>query len=198
VRLKRRLAYTPTHPSLLPGTFHCSPALCPVTPETTKCPEPLRALKGLPLTPWLLAPRQRALPRRHRSYRLMRQSYPLPPPMVTALVSGSSPVAVSLGWESGPSQRYLHESFPRCLDPYPGGPHGARTRFFPQGIGLPHFLTGSALHMIPDNDFGPRFNFGAAAILSCSSLRVCSPPWSFPPQRRLWVQLGIAALGFGG
>ena len=31
----------------------------------------------------------------------------------------------------GPSQRYLHESFPRCLDPYPGGPHGARTRFFP-------------------------------------------------------------------
>jgi len=41
----------------------------------------------------------------------------------------------------GPSQRYLHESFPRCLDPYPGGPHGARTRFFPQGIGLPHLLS---------------------------------------------------------
>ena len=80
MKLKRRLASTPTHPSLLPGAFRCSPALsvtCPVTPGPTKCPEPLRALKGLPLTPWLLAPRQRALPRRHRYYELMRQSYAL-------------------------------------------------------------------------------------------------------------------------
>ena len=83
----------------------------------------------------------------------------------------------------GPSQRFFHESFPRCLDPYPGGPHGAHTRFFPQGIGLPHFLTGSALHKIPDNDFSPGIDFGAAAILSCSGLWVCSPPRSFPPQR---------------
>ena len=94
----------------------------------------------------------------------MRQSYPLPPPTVTALVSGSSPVAVSPGWNIGPSQRYLHESFPRCLDPYPGGPHGARTRFFPQGIGLPHFLTGSALHNIPYNDVSTGVVFEAAAI----------------------------------
>jgi len=38
-RLKRRPACTPTHPSLLPGPFPCSPALrvtCPAIPETTK------------------------------------------------------------------------------------------------------------------------------------------------------------------
>ena len=105
------------------------------------------------------------------------------------MVSGSSPVAVSPGWEIGPSQRYLHESFPRCLDPYPGGPHGARTRFFPQGIGLPHFLTGSALHNIPHNDVSAAFHFEAAAIHSCSGLWVCSPPRSFPPQRSLPVKL---------
>ena len=104
------------------------------------------------------------------------------------MVSGSSPVAVSPGWQIGPSQRYLHESFPRCLDPYPGGPHGARTRFFPQGIGLPHFLTGSALHNIPHNDVSAAFHFEAAAIHSCSGLWVCSPPRSFPPQRSLPVK----------
>jgi hypothetical protein len=98
----------------------------------------------------------------------------------------------------GPSQRYLHESFPRCLDPYPGGPHGARTRFFPQGIGLPHFLTGSALHKVPDNDFSPGIDFEAAAILSCSGLWVCSPPRSFPPQRSLLVGHRVATVGFGG
>ena len=104
------------------------------------------------------------------------------------MVSGSLQVAVSPCWCKGPSQRYFHESFPRCLDPYPGGPHGARTRFFPQGIGLPHFLTGSALHKIPDNDFRPGIDYEAAAIHSCSGLRVCSPPRSFPPQRSLPVQ----------
>jgi hypothetical protein len=83
----------------------------------------------------------------------------------------------------GPSQRYLRRSFPRCLDPYPGGPCGARARFFPQDSGLPHFLTGSALHNIPYNDVSMGVRFEAAAIRSCSGLRVCSSPRSFPPQR---------------
>jgi hypothetical protein len=115
----------------------------------------------------------------------MRQSYPLPPPMVKASVSGSLPVAVSPGWQIGPSQRYLRESFPRCLDPYPGGPCGAHTRFFPQGVDLPQFLTGSALHNVPYNDVSTGVVLEAAAIHSCSGLRVCSPPRSFPPQRSL-------------
>ncbi len=38
--------------------------------------------------------------------------------------------------EVGLSQRYFRESFPRCLHPYPGGPPGALTRFFPGDIGL--------------------------------------------------------------
>ena len=45
----------------------------------------------------------------------------------------------------GPSRRYLHKSFPRCLDPYPGAPHGASARFFPCGIGLPRVANGSAV-----------------------------------------------------
>ena len=48
----------------------------------------------------------------------------------------------------GPSWRYLRESFPRCLDLYPGGSSGASTRFFPEDSGLRRVGTGSALHTI--------------------------------------------------
>jgi hypothetical protein len=44
----------------------------------------------------------------------------------------------------GPSRRYLCESFPACLDPYPGGSCGASARFFPQDNGLPGMRTRSA------------------------------------------------------
>lgn len=37
----------------------------------------------------------------------------------------------------GSSRHYLCMSFTTCLDPYPGSPRGACTRFFPRGIGLP-------------------------------------------------------------
>jgi len=119
----------------------------------------------------------------------MRQSYP--PPTAYGHSLGQRVFAGRCQPRLGiaPSQRYFHESFPRCLDPYPGGPHGASTRFFPQGIGLPHFLTGSALHNIPYNDVSTGVGFEAAAIHSCSGLRVCSPPRSFPPQRSLRVRL---------
>lgn len=50
---------------------------------------------------------------------------------------------------TGPSRRYLYRSFPACLDPYSGGSQGARARFFPQNIGLPRLLTGSAYRGIP-------------------------------------------------
>ena len=66
--------------------------------------------------------------------------------------------------EVGPSQCYLRKSFPRCLDPYPGCPHGARARFFSQGIGLPPFLTRSALGKVPYNDFCTGVVFEAAVI----------------------------------
>ena len=47
----------------------------------------------------------------------------------------------------GPSRRYLHKSFPRCLDPYPGAPHGASARFFPCDTGLPRVANGSAMRI---------------------------------------------------
>jgi len=83
----------------------------------------------------------------------------------------------------GPSRHYLCESFPTCLDPYPGGPQGAFTRFFPQGIGLPRSCSGSALHIILDSHFSPGGLFGAAAISSCSGPPVCLPPRWLPPPR---------------
>jgi hypothetical protein len=73
--------------------------------------------------------------------------------------------------EGGRSRRYLRESFPRCLDPYPGRPYGARARFFPQGIGLPPFLTGSAPHKIPHNDFRTGLDFRG-----CSHSLMFRPP----------------------
>ncbi len=45
---------------------------------------------------------------------------------------------------SAPSRRYLRKSFLGCLAPYPGCPHDACARFFPRGIGLPQYLSGSA------------------------------------------------------
>jgi hypothetical protein len=83
----------------------------------------------------------------------------------------------------GATRHYLCESFPTCLDPYPGGPQGAFTRFFPQGIGLPRSCSGSALHHILDSHFSPGGLFGAAAISSCSGPPVCLPPRWLPPPR---------------
>lgn len=82
----------------------------------------------------------------------------------------------------GPSRHYLCESFPTCLDPYPGGPQGAFTRFFPQGVGLPRSCSGSALHNVLDSHFSPGGLFGAAAISSCSGPPVCLPPRWLPPR----------------
>lgn len=44
----------------------------------------------------------------------------------------------------GPSRRYLCESFPGCLDPYPGASSGALTHFFPEDNGLRRRGSGSA------------------------------------------------------
>lgn len=84
--------------------------------------------------------------------------------------------------QRGPSRRYLHDSFPGCLDPYPGGPFSAFTRFFLKGIGLPHIRTGRLYHHTPHSDFRAAPYFGTAVIHFVSSLRFCSPPRSLPPQ----------------
>ena len=91
---------------------------------------------------------------------------PMPPP-----ASGFPWQAVLAGCRQprlaeGPSRRYLCRTFPACLDPYPGRPWGALTRFFPQGIGLLRLASGSAPHNIPDSDFRQEEHFEAAAIHS--------------------------------
>ena len=71
----------------------------------------------------------------------MRRTEILSRPRVLPLYPESLQVAARTLLEVGPSRRYLRESFSRCLDPYPGAPHGASARFFRMGIGLPPFLT---------------------------------------------------------
>ena len=189
------------HPSLLPGACPCSPALGvarPVTTGTTKCPEPLRALEALPSH--AVASPTTSAGVTPPSLLLLAHAPVLHPPTAYGHSLGQQVFAGCCQPRLGvaPSQRYLRESFPRCLDPYPGGPCGACTRFFPQGIGLPQFLTGSALHKVPHNDVSAAFHFEAAVIHSCSGLWVCSPPRSFPPQRSLRVRPCAVAVGFGG
>jgi len=85
----------------------------------------------------------------------------------------------------GPSQRYLRESFPRCLHPYPGSPPGAYTRFFPGDIGLRHVGTDSAHHKISIQRLPYGRFIGATVIPLCSGLQVCSPPRSLLPRHTL-------------
>ena len=80
---------------------------------------------------------QRAFPLRHRSYGLMRQTTTLPPSSVSLRQWVCAGCRKSL-LGHGPSRRCLRESFPRCLDPYPGGSSGAHARSFPEDIGLRH------------------------------------------------------------
>lgn len=87
----------------------------------------------------------------------------------------------------GPSRPYLCESFPTCLDPYPGGSCGAHTRFFPQGVGLPRSCSGSALHTILDSLFSPGGSF-----------RGCSPFVMFRPASLLATQVAPTAAPFPG
>ena len=55
------------------------------------------------------------------------------PALVLPLCQKSLQVAARPCWNLGPSQRYLRESFPRCLDPYPGGSHWCTYPFLPRG-----------------------------------------------------------------
>jgi len=134
----------------------------------------LRLLRAYPSNP--LGPRSfkaalrtqrpfasRDLPLPHRYYGLMCQSWCLSPTMLLARWR------VLAAWTThcrspGPSRRYLCESFPGCLDPYPGGSCGALARFFPQDFGLPHVSNRSALSHTLYSDFCTGLNFGAAVI----------------------------------
>jgi hypothetical protein len=70
---------------------------------------------------------------------------------------------------TGPSRRYLCQSFPACLDPYSGCPVGARARCFPTGIGLPRVRTGSA------HRFSPTATSVGTQFRSCSHSLIFRP-----------------------
>ncbi len=83
---------------------------------------------------------------------------------------------------NGPSRRYFRESFPRCLDLYPGGPSGAHARYFPEDIGLRHVGNGSALHVI------------RTATSVREILRGCSHSLMFRPPGLLATQIAPTAV----
>ena len=83
-------------------------------------------------------PPRRALPLRHRSYGLMRQTTPLHqhfvlPHLEPVVFAGCCQPLLG----GGLSRRYLYKSVPRCLGHDPGGASGAYACFFPDVIGLP-------------------------------------------------------------
>lgn len=92
-------------------------------------------------------------------------------------------VAVSPCWGEGPSRCYLCESFPACLDPYPGCSCGAHTRFFPQNYGLPGRLSRSALGDIH-----------TIATSAWRILRGCSHSLMFRPTVLLATQVASTAV----
>ena len=85
----------------------------------------------------------------------------------------------------GPSRPYLCESFPTCLDPYPGGPQSAFTRFFPPGVGLPRSCSGSALHHVLDSHFS-FVMFRPARLLATQVAPTATP---FPGVGQPWLLL---------
>ena len=90
--------------------------------QAAKCPEPLCRQAVLPPVAGCRASCQRALPRLLRSYELMRQSQTLPPPTVSALVSGSLSVAASPDWERDLPDVISAELSPRVWTPTPVAP----------------------------------------------------------------------------
>ena len=108
--------------------------------ESRRCPYLVPATYREPLCPSkaLSSPGQRlalprpALPGLHRSYKLMRQSKFL------MQISVSFIPHVSAGCCVPPAGRWtfpalFRESFPRCLDPYPGDSHWCTYPFLPRG-----------------------------------------------------------------
>jgi hypothetical protein len=92
--------------------------------------------------------------------------------------------------QDGPSRRYLRNSFPRCLDPYPGASPGALTRYFPGDIGLRRESIGSATREHPYCDFCTGMVSRLQSFDNLQASRfACHPDRSY---RRVAKRLGAA------
>ena len=151
---RERSSSTDSH-TLLPTLVY--PRICPLTvlrpymsgtEGTTKCPEPLCPIKELPImVGHPSVPSEGITP----PSSLLRAHAPILNPstasgfnLVRWVFAGCRQSLLGVG----PSRPYLCESFPGCLDPYPGSPCGALTRFFPQDIGLPPVRIRSATNHV--------------------------------------------------
>ena len=115
----------------------------------------------------------------HSPSSLLRPHVPILKPLDDFLLSPSGPCSLyhsTAGLQDLP-HLILYVSFPRCLDPYPGSPHGAFTRFFPCSFGLPPVRIGSADTIL------------RAATSARAPSRDCSHSLMFRPQGLLATRI---------
>lgn len=152
--------------------------------RTTKCPESLCRRSALPPSGRRGSSPARTLLPGRRSYRLIRRSRSTLLSFGLSLVRGVSAGCYQPLLPTGPSRRYLCESFPGCLGPCHGGSAECSCLFLPpRHRPSPVHYRGRLPAFPRQNDFTTDPFFGTAAIPLCSGPQVCSPPRSFLPLR---------------
>ena len=123
----------------------------------------------------VFAPRQRVLHLLRNSYGLMRQTKTLP---LFWCYPHSMGLCRLLPVPAGswPFPALICDSFPGCLDPYPGGICAAYGRFFTQITGLPRDLTSRLeKYLTTTNDLLNNFR-GGGCSRGCSHSVMFRPP----------------------
>jgi hypothetical protein len=111
---------------------------------------------------------------------LLQPHVPVPKPLTNfafTLVGQSLQLGPSAAGLQDLPDVTLRESFPGCLDLYPGCLSGAPTRFFPLSCGLPATVTRSALWLLPVPRllYGPLFR-GCQSFLNVQASRFACHP----------------------
>jgi len=184
---------TPAHPqvmgsaSLLVGLCRSTPAQCPAAGRvtTTANREPLCASNGVTAHALRSGAGRRALPRLHRSYRLMRQTARLPSASVWCLVLRVFAGCVESLLPVGPSRRYLCDPCIVAWVRTPPRSGGASIRFFPPVLGLSIGSTASARGKIPQRSFVRGAQFRGCNHSLMFRLRYSLGPQSAPTFRAL-------------
>jgi len=144
-------------------------------------------MSAFPVRPYSNLPRGPLLRKALRSpSSLLRPHVPILKPLDNFFLSSSSPCSLyhsAAGLQDLPDL-ILCVSFPRCLDPYPGSPHGAFTRFFPCSFGLPPVRIGSADTLLP------------TATSARTPSRDCSHSLMFRPQGLLATLIAPTLMAF--
>jgi hypothetical protein len=137
-RFKRWYTYAPTAKGLLTASYHLRRRLISGSEPghraangTTKYPESLCLILALPLSGRRVPSSARTLLPGLSSYRLMCRSRSALPSFGLSLVRGVSAGCYQPLLPTGPSRRYLCESFPGCLGPCHGGTAECTCLFLP-------------------------------------------------------------------